>query len=57
MCFGNRAKTDMSYIMMEVAKMSERIDVLENESINDPEFNSVGAVNIEFSGKLALKRT
>ena len=40
--------------MMEMAKMSERIDVLENESSNDLESKSVGAVNIEFSGKSAF---
>ena len=37
---------------MEITKISDRIDVLENQSTDDgEEVKSVGAVNIEFTGR------
>ena len=37
---------------MEIAKISDRVDALENDSNNGAEENkSVGGVNIEFTGK------
>ena len=44
-------KADVSFILMEITKISDRVDVLENESSDDTEeTKSVGAVNIEFTG-------
>ena len=42
---------------MEVTKVSDRVDALENQSNNEnEETKSVGAVNIEFTGKSLLSR-
>ena len=41
---------------MEVSKVSDRVDALENESNDEnDETKSVGAVNIEFTGKFIIK--
>ena len=42
----------MSYVLMELTKVTDRVDALENQS-NDhtKETKSVGAVNIEFTGE------
>ena len=45
-------KSDMSYVLMELTKVTERVDALENQSPDDnEETKSVGAVNIEFTGE------
>ena len=45
----------MSYVLMELTKVTDRVDALENESHDDnDEIKSVGAVNIEFTGELFL---
>ena len=42
----------MSYVLMELTKVTDRVDALENDSNDDnDETKSVGAVNIEFTGK------
>ena len=44
-------QADVSFILMEITKISDRVDVLENESSDDlEETKGVGAVNIEFTG-------
>ena len=50
--FKKPIKSDVSFILMEITKISDRVDALENES-NDgtEETKSVGAVNIEFTGE------
>ena len=50
--FWKPIKSDVSFILMEITKISDRVDALENES-NDgsEETKSVGAVNIEFTGE------
>ena len=50
--FWKPIKSDVSFILMEITKISDRVDALENES-NDgsEETKSVGAVNIEFNGE------
>ena len=42
----------MSYVLMELTKVTDRVDTLENQ-LNDEneETKSVGAVNIEFTGE------
>ena len=41
---------------MEVTKVSDRVDALENQSNDEnEEKKSVGAVNIEFTGKSILR--
>ena len=43
----------MSYVLMELTKVTDRVDALENQSNDDiEETKSVGAVNIEFTGEL-----
>ena len=45
----------MSYVLMELTKVTDRVDALENESDDEnDEIKSVGAVNIEFTGELFL---
>ena len=40
----------MSYVLMELTKVIDRVDALENESHDESEdTKSVGAVNIEFT--------
>ena len=42
----------MSYVLMELTKVTDRVDALENDSNDDnDETKSVGAVNIEFTGE------
>ena len=42
----------MSYVLMELTKVTDRVDALENYSNDDnEETKSVGAVNIEFTGE------
>ena len=49
--FENRKQSDVRFLLMEVTKMSDRVDALENESNDETEkTKSVGAVNIEFTG-------
>ena len=41
----------MSHVLMELTKVTDRVDALENNSNDDnEETKSVGAVNIEFTG-------
>ena len=41
----------MSYVLMELTKVTDRVDTLENQSKDEnEETKSVGAVNIEFTG-------
>ena len=49
--FLNRKKADVSYLLMEMTKITDRVDILESES-NDgsEETKSAGTVNIEFTG-------
>ena len=43
----------MSYVLMELTKVTDRVDALENESHDEnDEIKSVGAVNIEFTGEM-----
>ena len=43
----------MSYVLMELTKVTDRVDSLENHSNDEIEdTKSVGAVNIEFTGAL-----
>ena len=47
----------MSYVLMELTKVTDRVDALENESHDDnDEIKSVGAVNIEFTGEIIRQR-
>ena len=40
----------MSYVLMELTKVTDRVDALENKSDEESEeTKSVGAVNIEFT--------
>ena len=49
--FLNRKKADVNYLLMEMTKITDRVDILENESNDETEeTKSVGAVNIEFTG-------
>ena len=49
--FLNRKKADVNYLLMEMTKITERVDILENESNDETEETKrVGAVNIEFIG-------
>ena len=50
--FKKPIKSDVSFILMEITKISDRVDALENKSKFDEseETKSVGAVNIEFTG-------
>ena len=42
----------MTYLLMKMTKITDRVDVLENKSNDENEATkSVGAVNIEFTGK------
>ena len=42
----------MSYVLMELTKVTDRVDSLENQSNDENEqAKSVGAVNIEFTGE------
>ena len=51
--FKKPIKSDVSFILMEITKISDRVDALENKSKFDEseETKSVGAVNIEFNGE------
>ena len=45
----------MSYLLMELTKVTDRVDALENESNDEiEETKSVGAVNIEFTGEFII---
>ena len=45
----------MSYVLMELTKVTDRVDALENDSNDDnDEAKSVGAVNIEFTGEFLM---
>ena len=50
--FKNETKADVTYLLMKMTKITDRVDVLENRSNDENEATkSVGAVNIEFTGK------
>ena len=47
----------MSYVLMELTKVTDRVDALENKSHDEnDEIKSVGAVNIEFTGETIRRR-
>ena len=49
----NRKKTDVNYLLMEMTKITDRLDFLESESNDEnEETKSSGAVHIEFNGLL-----
>ena len=49
----NETKSDVTYLLMKMTKITDRVDVLENKSNDENEATkSVGAVNMEFTGKL-----
>ena len=46
-------KTDVNYLLMEMTKITDRLDILESESNDEnEETKSAGAVHIEFNGLL-----
>ena len=48
----NETKADVTYLLMKMTKITDRVDVLENKSNDENEATkSVGAVNIEFTGE------
>ena len=52
----NETKADVTYLLMKMTKITDRVDVLENKSNDENEATkSVGAVNIEFTGKFHQK--
>ena len=49
----NENKSDVTYLLMKMTKITDRMDVLGNQSNDENDATkSVGAVNIEFTGEL-----